>query len=304
MGGVNEIPLIVSMGYGNEHPVFIRARNLWAVYRELFSEAQVVFVKSSFDVNQDDYLYIDGEYTFGRNQIFGHDKIPGAAPHDAQAYLVDRSIRFYKRLLADYPGPFWLYTPPVTSAIDLRVLRYIVNSMTCKGVFAGTPLHTLIPDGLAPDMPSGKVFRMISGAGTLFSSDMIRLLVERESLVNHAMLSDVWISLVLRDIPRIPMIRSDILDICSYDADVREKLKERVGKYIEEGSYLFRIKSGRWERQNELDHRPEDIDILIINDIMLHILSRPPSCDEALIAWNKYRKSICDMDGLAMLPIA
>lgn len=298
------LPLIVSIAYGYEHAVYPRAKNLWSIYRDHFSDIRVVFLKSSESLAPDEYIYSEGEYTFGKGHGFPADNLSGMSPFDAQGFTIDRSLKFYKKLLSDIDQPFWLYHSTVTSAVDFRVIRYLVNQLECRKTFAGSLLYAKIPENLSDDMPAGKTFRMISGSGVLLSSDLLELILKRQNDVPHNQLNDVWVSLVLRDIPRIPLLRADILDIFNYDETVRLDLMERVNGLLRSGHFSFRVKSGRWEESKGTRLAPEMVDVLVINDILLSLLSRKPLIQEAMEGWDRLKASLCDLNGSAMLPIA
>jgi hypothetical protein len=296
--------LVISLGYGNEHQAYLRAKNLWSVYREYFSEIDVIFFKSSEQLKLGDYKYEEGEYTFHRPTIVeAKSNIPVSSLHDAQGYMIDRELKLFERLLINYKEPFWLLMANVTSVVAPNILQAMLNTIECNRVYAGPPLLVQLQEDLAPDMKAGSVFRMISGSHRLFSSDMVELIVARQNMVGHHMLTDVWTSLILRDIPRIPMLRSDILDIVEFVQSTRDNIRVRVDNDLENGHFAFRVKSGRWEPEGTLSHRSEDVDTLVIGEIMLHLLSKPADERAAIEGWRRYRESLADHPGGMMLPL-
>jgi hypothetical protein len=297
--------LIISIGYGNEHPAYLRAKNIWSIFREYFKGVDIVFLRSSDELCYGDYKYEDGEYIF-RKTVEGENRplLPVTSLHDAQGFLVERQLKLFERLLVNYEKPFWLLCASITSLVDPRLLQAMLNNLECQRIFAGPPLFTKLNEDLSPDMKAGSVFRMISGSHMLFSSDMVELVVARKNLVGHHMLNDVWTSLILRDIPRIPMLRSDILDVTEFVQPTRDKLRVRVDQDLLNGHFAFRVKSGRWEPEGTLSHRPEDVDTLVLGEIMLHLLSKPADERAAIEGWRRYRESLADHPGGMMLPLA
>lgn len=298
------IPLIVSMGYGPEHPVFLHAKDLWTAHRRFFRDvAEIIFHRTSLDLDPSQFSYFNGEYAFGPPYL------PSEAPKDRQVswdseFIVDRQLKLYRKLLEAIKHPFWFFATSVTSVIDCRALRVLVDHLDCRRTYAGGMLETLIRDRMGPDLPAGSVFRMVSGAGTLLSSDLLELALERSPLLNPYMLNDVWLSLVLRDIPRVPLLRYDMTDVTEFTSDSRPALHARIKQAREEGHFHFRVKSGRWETKDQLVHDPERIDPLVINDLLLEMLSSPSNPEAVLRGWNQHKQQICDLDGQAMKPIA
>lgn len=304
MSATEKIPLVVSMGYGFEHEAFVRAKNIWSAYRNYFPDVDLIFMRSSHDVGSNEYTFANGEYVFGMPKDLPGMPLEGMAPHDAKGFVVDRQLKLYQRLLDTYQQPFWLYATTVTSAIDFRALRAIVDTLNCKETYAGSMLLARIPEGMGPELPADRILRIVSGAGTLLSSDLMELALIRSGLVTHHMLNDVWLSLILRDIPRIPLPRYDLADVTEFTPDARSLLHARIQQARSEGHFHFRVKSGRWEDKGFFSHKSEDIDPVVVNSVLLDIIASAIHPDIILDAWRRLKQQACDLDGQAMRPVA
>ena len=298
------IPLFVSMGYGPEHAVFLHAKDLWTAHRRFFRDvAEIIFFRTSLDLRPNQFSYSNGEY------LFGPAYLPSEAPRDRQVswdseFIVDRQLKLYRKLLETNKHPFWLFSTTVTSAVDFRALRVLVDQLDCRKTYAGGILQALLQAGMGPDLPAGGVLRMVSGSGTLLSSDLLEIVLERSPLLDRHMLNDVWLSLILRDIPRVPFLRYDMTDVTEFTPASRLLLHARIRQAREEGHFHFRVKSGRWEIDDQLEHNPEQIDPLVINDLLLGMLASPSNSEAVLRGWTLHKQQFCDLDGQAMKPIA
>jgi len=295
--------LIVCIGYGNEHQVFPRAKNLWSHYHAYFPSTQFVAIRSSSDLMPDEFSYQSGEYVFGLSRTIARGQI-GTPEYETTGSNIDRLLKLYEQLLIVHRDPFWLYCHTVTSCVDYGWLSTIISQMNCRQTYAGCIGLVKIPEGMGPDLPANKYLRFVSGAGILLSSDLLKLVLERAHLVHQKMQDDLWLSLVLRDIPRTPFMRYDLTDITTFDQSARETLRRRISKARADGHFHFRVKSGRWEAQGELNHDPARIDPLVINETMLEILSTPTDPINAVTQWTSFVRQVSDVNGRYMSPLS
>ena len=297
------IPLIVSISYGFEHEIYRCMKDIWATYRRFVRDAaDIVFIRTSSEYAPEQYAYADGEYVFGPSPrpLTKQDSTPTGWN---LAMVVDRQLKFYRKLLETQREPFWLFSCTVTSAIDIRALRLLVDQLECKGCMAGAIEYAGIPPGMGPDFPAGQYLRFVSGAGTLLSSDLLALTLSRAAMVDQQMQNDLWLALVLRDIPRTPLMRHDLTDITTFDPLARANLATRVANARTQGHYQFRVRSGRWEPEGQLQHNPTLIDTLVLNDILLALHASPVDADTQLAGWQQTVRQISDMEGHRVRPI-
>jgi hypothetical protein len=111
------------------------------------------------------------------------------------------------------------------------------------------------------------------------------------------MANDLWLAVVLRDIPRVPLMRHDVTDITTFDAATRKALQERVANARSHGHYHFRVRSGRWEPDGQLQHDPTRIDTLVLNDILLELQASPFDPSIQLEGWQRTLQKVGDMEG-------
>jgi hypothetical protein len=112
------------------------------------------------------------------------------------------------------------------------------------------------------------------------------------------------LAVTLRDIPRTPFLRHDILDIRAFDPGTRSALSQRILDARAKGHFHFRVKSGRWEPEGQLSHKPEHIDPLVLNDVLLGIQSVRFNPEHLIAGWKQLQTAHCDFDEQKMRPIA
>jgi hypothetical protein len=296
-------PLIVSFSYGFEHEIFHCMKDIWATYRRFVRDAaDLVFIRTSSEYEPEQYSYAHGEYVFGPSlrPLTKQDSTPTGWN---LTMVVDRQLKFYRKLLETQRSPFWLFAATVTSAIDIRALRLLVDQMECKACLGGAIEYAGIPPGMGPDFPAGQYLRFVSGAGTLLSSDLIALTLERASMVDQQMQNDLWLALVLRDIPRTPLMRYDITNITAFDSTSRSNLATRIAQARAQGHFYFRVRSGRWEPEGQLQHNPTLIDTLVLNDILLTLHASPFDPATQLAGWQQAVRQVSDSEGQRVLAI-
>lgn len=266
--------VIVTIGYGDELPIYKRARALWEFYATFFPNVRIVFFRSSNKLQCGEV--IDNGYEL----LVGTDEIK-ANPDDNQGYKntgawsakenynqIHKQISLFKYLLRNNPKPFHLFCVTVTSIVDFRGFFEILNLLPKSNCFAGKPGRISSPDEL-----SG--LTIISGANSLFSSDVVETLCERydPQHIYTSFPNDVWQALLLQDIPRTPLPFFSFTKPRSHlgtDSD----LSALISKLLAQGHYHFRIKT----TGEEFGYGPrEDTDIWIMLQVIEKILQTHPS---------------------------
>jgi hypothetical protein len=290
-------PLIVSVSYGFEHELYLCMKDIWNTYRRFIGDAaELIFIRTSNEYKPDQYSYANGEYVFGPSPrpLTKRDDTPTGWN---LSMVVDRQLKFYRKLLETRRTPFWLFAGTITSAIDFRALRLLVDQLECKACMAGAIEYARIGPGMGAEFPEGEYMRFVSGSGTLLSSDLLELALARAHTLDHQMANDLWLAVVLRDIPRVPLMRHDVTDITTFDAATRKALQERVANARSHGHYHFRVRSGRWEPDGQLQHDPTRIDTLVLNDILLELQASPFDPSIQLEGWQRTLQKVGDMEG-------
>ena len=261
--------LVVVIGYGDELPVFPRARSLWQFYASHFPGIEVIFIRES-----------DG-LGFGEVIHNGHDLLigVGAHPRETAGYaatgnwsagenqrVMARLMAFYDYLLRSRDKPFHLFQTTVTSVVDFRGLLTILEQVPQAGCCGGFPYRLS-----GPQQYAGLSF--VSGANTLISSDLVATLRQHYDAEHstNALPNDVWLGQALRDVPRIP------LPLFSFTAPKEaqgqhDEVRTLTRQLLQDGHYHFRVKSSATPGGTR-----EEVDPWVMLRIMETILTSDPA---------------------------
>lgn len=261
--------LIICLGYGPELATFMRAKYVWDFYASHFPDINFIFITESENIKLGEIISDGNKLLIGtgnRQHIENTYKTTGKWSSQQCHGQILRQMVLYDYLLRVHPENFHLYQSTITSVIDLRGLLSILPLLPSDRCFAGFPTRLSSPPELA-----GLTY--CSGASTLFSRDMVKLMRDRyePSAASAHAPNDVWEGLTLIDIPRTPLPyfsfnrprkKSDGVD----DVAIITK------KLIDIGHFHFRVKTTSQEEGLE---RREDIDPWIMLKIMETILQTP-----------------------------
>jgi hypothetical protein len=287
--------VFVLIGYGEESQTFIRCRSLWSKYIE---KHDVCFYFNTLAEDLDSELVKEcpGEIQIGVKGLTPKD---GVSSDYGQNYswsnserirFLHRRIKTFKYLLEKENEPFWVLLTTVTSAISIKRLAYFLRHFDCANFFGGAPIFTPIPF-------SDNKFTIISGASTLISSDLIKLTLERSENNAWSSLDDVWNSIVLSEISRVPLMRFDFTDSNITHPLEFDKISSQINGALDGGHFHFRVKTG-----NPLIR--QDIDPLIIEKIFDSINVMEESGDiDIYDRWEKYASSISTSGSKLIEPI-
>lgn len=293
--------LIVFLGYGDELPVFGRARALWEFYLSNFPGIQAIFVRTTHKLPRGEICSNGYDLLIGSGDINStDDSLPGyrnsgiwSARENAD--VIFRQISVYDYLLRKYRHPFFLYNATITSVVDFRGLLTALQSLPTKGCFAGSP-GRLTAGGTNPSHLGGLTF--VSGANTLFSSDMLAVLRDRyDPLSPDTQLpNDVWQALMLQDVQRIPLPIFSFVKP-GYSKSISNTVTSLTQLLVRNGHYHFRVKTT--SQENGVGLR-EEIDPWIMLRVMEGILEAEPrpGVTDALI--RKLLISVAPVDGVAL----
>lgn len=261
--------LVVIIGYGDELPVYMRARALWEFYASHFPNVRIIFRRDT------ESLAAGEAYHNGHDLLIGVGRGHNNAAHAAEGYAAtgNWSVNENKRMIAvqmaiyDYvlrncEKPFYQLQVTITSVLDFRGLLAILDRLPRQGCYAGFPIRLTGPQEYA-----GMTF--ISGANTLVSSDVVALMRNRydSEHLSTSLPNDVWQALMLPDIPRFPLPFFSFTQPRN-PGETHDDVREQTRQLLRDGHYHFRIKSSNPEQVAR-----EDVDPWIMLRVMEAILA-------------------------------
>jgi hypothetical protein len=286
--------LVVTIGYGDELPVFRHARALWQFYMCHFPGIEVIFVRWSDKLKRGEVMSDGHDLLVGIGGDFqgeaGYNS-SGVWSQSENARWIYRQVLVQDYLLRTRDTPFYLYQTTITSVVDFRGLCTVLDQQQPVDFFAG-PLGRLN----SPAEYANLTF--VSGASALMSRDVLVRMRERYDPGSpHATQpNDIWQALMLHDVPRqaLPTFNFIRPRAPREDGDFIYTLVRRL---VHEGHYHFRIKTVAPE---DAAARREDIDPWIMLRVMEAILDSEhlPAATLALV--DKVRRQV---DGGAGLPV-
>lgn len=269
--------LIIYLGYGEELPVFKRARALWDFYLSHFPGINAFFVRDSESLKLGEVAHNGHDLLVGIGTECSNDpKQPGYRQTGIwsakeNAGQIRKQMAVYDYLLRKYDTPFYLYHATVTSVVDFRGLIAILKQMPKNGCFAGMP-------GCLTNPPDLAGLNFICGTNSLFSRDMLRLLRNRYD-ANDPMTNlpnDIWQSITLREIPRRALPFFSFVKGRNAGANLDDVAK-LTRHLLADGHFHFRVKTSSEEA---LLTKREDIDPWIMLKIMETILASPSATNK------------------------
>ncbi|MCX7101604.1 MAG: glycosyltransferase [Methylobacter sp.] len=274
--------LVVYIGYGYQLPVYKRARALWQFYISHFPRIEIIFVRETEQLPCGEVVFDGYDLLVGIGNQFESDAPDYASTgfwsQAENSKMIFRQMAVYEYLLGTHNKPFFLYQTTITSVIDFRTLLIILDHMPVTGCYAGT---------IAP-MADGLTFT--SGANSLFSSDILELMLKRyDSSHIHATLpNDVWQAHILEDIPRLALPSFNFLKPKQPKSDDIwvSVLAQRM---LKQGHFHFRVKTTSLE---EGIGKREDVDPWIMLKIMEEILFTEPVPAATRALLGKYSRFI------------
>lgn len=266
--------LIVSFAYGDELPVFVRARALWEFFMSHYPNVRAVFYRETEKLGRGEVMHNGHDLMIG----IGGDTSPGALERNGYAATgvwsanengraIYRQMALYDYLLRTHDRPFYLYQSTITSVVDLRGLLAALEHVPRTGCYAGMPGRLNTPaeyEGL----------NFICGTNSLFSSDVMRLMRERYD-PNHVyatLPNDIWQALVLQEVPRIPMPFFSFIQP-RRQGEAHEDVRAITRHLLADGHFHFRVKTT--SEQEGLGKR-EDVDPWVMLKVMEEILANNP----------------------------
>jgi len=279
--------LLVIAGYGDELPVFPRARGIWEFLKKLTPEVRLVFFRDSSDLPYGEIQPSEGDTHFGigsptkariDNAFFGLDPLgyrtSGVWSAHENYRVAFRAVLIWRYLLEMDGSWQFLYSPTITSMVSLRSLMRLLAYFPSEGVYAGYP-------GTLRHAPYEGV-GMIHGANTLLSRDIVEKLVDRaiSGHTNAAQPSDHWIGLLLPDVSRIALPLFTFETAKKTRAEI-EDCYDIANSMLAMGHFHFRVKTS--SQENTADgYRREEVDPSIMFRVAEAILSHTPSAETLL----------------------
>lgn len=287
--------LVVLMGYGDELPVFRRARALWEFYMTHVPGIEVIFMRWSDKLKRGEVVAEGHDLLIGIGDGFqgasGYSN-SGVWSQSENARCIYRQVLAQDYLLRSREGPFFLYHTTVTSMIDFRGLCTALDHIDPVNCYAG-PLIRLN----GPEAFNGLTF--VSGASVLQSRDVLERMRERYD-PHHVFASlpnDIWQAALLHDVQRQALPSFNLIKPRAARADAGY-ITELVKQMLQLGHYHFRVKTVAPE---DAAGRREDIDPWIMLRVMEAILESEHTPAATLSLVDKVRRMT---DGGAGAPIA
>jgi hypothetical protein len=262
--------LIVIFTYGDELPVFIRARALWQFFISHYPNVKPLFVRETEKLGRGEVQLNDYDLLIG----IGGNQSPGTLESNGYAATgiwsasengrcIYRQMAIYDYLLRTHNTPFYVYQSTITSVIDFRGLFALMDMMPKSACYAGMPGRMVTPieyEGLT----------FVCGTNSLFSSDMLTLMRNRynQDHLYATLPNDVWQALILHDIERIPMPFFSFIKPRA-DGGHNNNISILTKRLLNQGHYHFRVKTTSADAGYGLR---EDIDPWIMLKIMEAIL--------------------------------
>lgn len=276
--------LVVTIGYGDELPVFRHARALWQFYLCHFPGIEVIFVRWSDKLKRGEVMSDGHDLLVGVGDAFqgaaGYNS-SGVWSQSENARWIYRQVLVQDYLLRTRDTPFFLYQTTITSVVDFRGLCTVLDQIAPAGCFAG-PLGRLS----APEVFAGLTF--VSGASVLMSRDVLVRLRERYD-PNHLYATtpnDIWQAILLDDVPRQALPTFNFIKPRAPRAD-GDYLYQAARMLLQEGHYHFRVKTVAPE---DAAGRREDVDPWIMLRLMEAILDSEHQPQATLALVDKVRR--------------
>lgn len=287
--------LVVVIGYGEELPVFRRARALWQFYLCHFPGIEVIFMRWSDKLKRGEIVSEGQDLLIGIGDGFQGDTGYGSSgvwSQSENARCIYRQMLVQDYLLRTREGPFFVYQTTVTSVVDFRGLCTVLDHIAPTDCYAG-PLVRLN----GPEEFNGLTF--VSGASVLLSRDVLVRMRERydPSHVFASLPNDIWQAALLNDVQRQALPSFNFIKPRAARADA-DYITAVVKQLLQQGQYHFRVKTVSPE---DVDGRREDVDPWIMLRIMEAILESEHTPSATLSMVDRVRRMT---DGGAGGPIA
>lgn len=235
-----ENKLIILVGYGTESKTFSRARLVWERLLEQHDDVEIFFNSASAAKKNEWLEWKNADFV---SHVYSDNShIKSEYDETAQWTLDQLSTQLKRELIAlnylrlSNSKPFWVFLTSVTSIISIKRLVSYISNAKCENFLAG---HLMSGSTVSADFD----FTILSGAGTLISSDLVALLLDRQHQIPKNIYNDVWLSAILKDIPRKNLPRFDFLDAERFDASTFNDVLSKTAEAFNSGHYHFRVKS-------------------------------------------------------------
>jgi hypothetical protein len=286
--------LILYITYGDELPIFTRARVLWEFYKSFYPKIEIFFVKESKELNPGDVLFDGHDLLVGVLTPELEDSIDGTGYASSGIWSknenwrqISRNISIYDYFLKTQSQSFYIYQATITSVIDFKGLNFWLSKLPERNCFAGMPALITSP----PEIGN---LLFVCGTNSLFSSDLIKLMCARydPKHIYCTYPNDVWQALILPDIKRIA-IPFFTFSKARRSNDLSNNIRQITKMLLEQGHFHFRVKST--SEQAGFGKR-ENIDSWTILEIMREIIENTDPHDYENL-YSSIQESLLPLDG-------
>jgi hypothetical protein len=126
----------------------------------------------------------------------------------------------------------------LSSFYNLPPLIEYLDALEAHNIYAGKITTQYYQD----DHGRQQSFSFCSGSGFLLSRDVCEKVIQRHQMVDKNLIDDVWIRLVLQDIPMLDMPRCDLIKMGRYCSNTLDFAEQQILRSVEEGVFHFRVK--------------------------------------------------------------
>jgi hypothetical protein len=172
----------------------------WSFYLKYFSDIDFYFLRwtslpqnSKFILQENNLTVELPRYLKDLEQHYDSPQSrPGEWSKTELRAWNERQLSFFEYCHQNYVAPYWIFLTSTTSLVDVLLLKSFTEPLNPIEIYGGAPVlndeHNLF---------------YAQGAGTLLSSDLISTILARRELVDLSVSPDLWLGLVLDDIPRL-----------------------------------------------------------------------------------------------------
>lgn len=286
------------LSYGYELPVFSRARALWDFYLSHFANLTYFVYRATDELGHGEIVHNGHDLLIGSDARTRYGKGGGDNYASSGVWSLTENISqiscqlaSYQYLLRRFDKPFYVCHSTITSVVDFRALFALIDTLPGTGVFAGMPAKITTPGDY-------QNLSVVCGTNCLFSRDVVELILDRfdpESRHN-AVPQDVNISLMLKDIDRVPLPFFSFVKPRNPAGNLNN-VGDVTRKMLDMGHYHFRVKTSSEQMQMG---RREDVDPWIMLEIMRAILGYQPDPGAAVDLKARVLRSLGTASGKRM----
>lgn len=185
------------------------------------------------------YYFLNGTQSdvSDENVTVSADSLLSRFYEDFSHRITQKTYSGIKYCLENISFDFLLRTN-LSSFYDLVNLQRYLESLESKNIYAGkiTRQYYYDTDGRQ------KEFSFCSGSGFVMSRDVCEKVMQRHQLISKNQSDDIWIRLVLQDIPMLDIKRCDLIKIGLYCNETLALVDQYIHQSTKSDIFHFRVK--------------------------------------------------------------